>query len=146
MSEPAFKKPDEFAFSDNDFDRLSLLVTNETGIMMPREKKALMYGRLSRRLRALNIPSFAEYISRLEQEIKRNDQTEMSALVNAMTTNVTNFMRESHHFEHLESMLGALLEEFGEVNIWSSACATGEEPWSIAMVVHQFKLKNLQRK
>ena len=103
--------------------------------MLPDNKKTMMYTRLVRRLRMLKLPDFRAYIERVEKEIRRGGQEELLFMVNAMTTNVTSFFRENHHFEHLAKNLGALCDKFGQVCIWSSACSTGQEPWSIAMVV-----------
>ncbi|MDD9920399.1 MAG: protein-glutamate O-methyltransferase CheR [Alphaproteobacteria bacterium] len=132
----------EFPFTQKDFETLRNYVTEETGICLPDNKKNLMYGRLTRRLRSLNLENFQSYIQRVEQELARGCQDELMVMVNAMTTNVTHFFREEHHFTHLQENLGRLCKEFGRVNIWCAASSTGEEPWSIAMVVADYKAAN----
>ncbi len=132
----------EFELSQEDFDFLRGHVTKLTGIQLPDHKKALMYTRLARRLRALDLPSFKEYRALIDQQLRVGNNEELLNIVNAMTTNVTAFFREGHHFDELTKALPALLEKFGRVRIWSSASSTGEEPWSIAMTVAEFKKNN----
>lgn len=128
----------EFPFTQQDFETLRTLVTQQTGIVLPDNKKTMMYTRLVRRLRVLQLPDFATYVQRVQHEISKGDQTETLLIVNAMTTNVTAFFREQHHFDHLAQQLPLLLERFGQVHIWSCACSSGQEPWSIAMVVADY--------
>ncbi len=132
----------EFPFTDADFNRLSTLITKRTGIELPEHKKALVYGRLARRLRALNLKDFSSYIKSLEENVKRGNEEELVTAIQAVTTNVTSFFRESHHFDVLKEQLPILLQKHGEVRIWTCACSTGEEPWSLAMVVAEFKKNN----
>lgn len=132
----------EFPFSDSDFEQLSLLITKRTGIELPSHKKALVYGRLARRLRALGLKDFTSYIKMMDDKIKQGNEEELITAIQAVTTNVTSFFRESHHFDVLREALPKMLAEHGEVRIWSSACSTGEEPWSIAMVVAEFCKNN----
>lgn len=132
----------EFPFTDSDFDALREIVINETGIMVPDNKKTMMYTRLVRRLREFKLQDFNAYVGLVKQEQSAGKDSELLYIINAMTTNVTSFFRENHHFEHLAANMDALLARFGEVNIWSSACSTGQEPWSIAMVVAEYKEKN----
>ena len=129
----------EFELSQDDFEFLRGHITSLTGIQLPDHKKALMYTRLARRLRALKMDSFKEYRDMLDRHLKMGDNEELLNVVNAMTTNVTAFFREEHHFKELTERLPELLERFGRVRIWSSASSTGEEPWSIAMTVSEFK-------
>lgn len=124
----------EFTFSDKDFKNISNLVTENSGIVLPEHKKMLVYSRLAKRVRALGLPSFADYIRRLDADIARGNNTELLEVINAMTTNVTKFFRENHHFEALRSHLPELASRFGTVRIWSCASSSGEEPWSVAMV------------
>lgn len=132
----------EFEMSQDDFNYLREHITKLTGIQLPDHKKALMYTRLARRLRALGIGSFLEYRTMLDTQLRKGDNEELLNIVNAMTTNVTAFFRESHHFDTLTEKLPELLNKFGRVRIWSSASSTGEEPWSIAMTVAEFKQKH----
>lgn len=124
----------EFTFSDRDFKNISELVTSHSGIVLPEHKRMLVYSRLAKRVRALGLDSFSSYISRLEADLGRGDDKELLEVINAMTTNVTKFFREAHHFDALKTHLPALAEKFGTVKIWSCASSSGEEPWSIAMV------------
>jgi chemotaxis protein methyltransferase CheR len=125
----------EFDFGDQDFDALRKLVKDLTGINLSDQKRELVYGRLARRLRALHLRTFAEY-----RELLANDGgQEISEFCNAITTNLTSFFRESHHFEHLREHvlqpLAANRTGSRRVRIWSAGCSTGEEPYSIAMTV-----------
>jgi chemotaxis protein methyltransferase CheR len=126
--------PREFALSDQDFNALRALVHQVTGISLAETKRNLVYGRLSRRLRALKLESFAQYRQLLESD---PDGQEMIEFVNAITTNLTSFFRESHHFDYLRQHKLAPLANGAapRLRIWSAGCSTGEEPYSIAMTV-----------
>lgn len=132
---PSRKGEREFAFSDADFDALRALVKQVAGISLADTKRELVYGRVSRRLRTLGLASFSQYRERLAG----GDEQEMVEFCNALTTNLTSFFREGHHFEYLREQL--LLPRAADpggsrrIRIWSSACSTGEEPYSIAMTV-----------
>jgi len=125
----------EFAFGNEDFEALRTLVKQITGINLSDQKRELVYGRLARRLRALQLKSFAEYRELLSQDGGR----EIAELCNAITTNLTAFFREPHHFDYLRDQV--LLPLAGDpgadrrLRIWSAGCSTGEEPYSIAMTV-----------
>ena len=125
----------EFEFGDEDFQALRALVRDVTGISLSEQKRELVYGRLARRLRALNLRSFREYRELLSQD----DGGELVQFCNAITTNLTAFFREPHHFDHLkQDVLGPLLHKPAagrRLRIWSAGCSTGEEPYSIAMSV-----------
>ena len=124
----------EFAFREEDFHALRALVKSLTGIHLGEQKRELVYGRLTRRLRALRLRSFAEY-----RELLSQDERELTELCNAITTNLTSFFREPHHFQYLREQVFAPLLAEGpagrRLRIWSAACSTGEEPYSIAMTV-----------
>lgn len=124
----------EFAFTWGDFHALAHLVQNESGIMLPDNKASLVYSRLSRRLRNHGLSSFREYCHLVE-----DDAAERQALIAAMTTNVTRFFREAHHFDHLREQvlpgLVAAARKGGRVRLWSSACSSGEEAYSIALTL-----------
>ncbi len=124
----------EFAFGDEDFEALRELVKSLTGINLSDQKRELVYGRLSRRLRALNLGSFHQY-----RKLLAANPQELVQLTNAITTNLTSFFRERHHFEYLrEEVLGPIAANpraARRVRIWSAGCSTGEEPYSIAMTV-----------
>ena len=118
----------EFNFTTQDFKRVQKLIYDHAGISLSESKQELVYSRLARRLRATGIRHFGEYLNLLE----RNDAAEWEAFTNALTTNLTSFFREQHHFpilaEHMRKHKGR--EPF---EIWCSAASTGEEPYSIAM-------------
>ncbi|HLZ97420.1 MAG TPA: protein-glutamate O-methyltransferase CheR [Steroidobacteraceae bacterium] len=125
----------EFQFTDSDFNALRKLVKEMTGISLAESKRELVYGRVSRRLRALGVSAFGEYRKLLES----GDGSELVAFCNALTTNLTSFFRESHHFDYLRDEFLAARRNAGRrserIRIWSSACSSGEEPYSIAMTV-----------
>ncbi len=127
------RRPQEFELTDADFRRLAGIVTGTTGIMMPDSKRQLVYSRLARRLRALRMTRFSDYIDLIESP---DGGAEHEELLVAITTNVTSFFREAHHFETLtrEVLPGlvARARNGGRVRIWSAACSSGEEPYSIA--------------
>jgi chemotaxis protein methyltransferase CheR len=124
----------EFAFGEEDFEALRRLVKQLTGINLTDQKRELVYGRLSRRLRALNLTSFRDYRQRLAE-----DRDELVNFCNAITTNLTSFFREAHHFEYLRDHVllprAADSQSAKRIRIWSAGCSTGEEPYSIAMTV-----------
>jgi chemotaxis protein methyltransferase CheR len=128
----------EFVLSDVQFDRIRELVRAQCGIALTDHKRQMVHGRLVRRLRALRLPSFTEYVQLLERGAAGG---ELQEFTNAITTNLTSFFRESHHFEYLaEQLLPSIAERVratGRLRIWSSACSTGEEPYSIAMVLRE---------
>jgi chemotaxis protein methyltransferase CheR len=125
----------EYEFSDADFRVLRDLVKEITGISLAESKRELVYGRISRRIRTLGLKGFAEYRRLLETQ----DSEEIVEFCNALTTNLTSFFRESHHFGFLRDdyFLPRLADPSlsRRIRIWSSACSTGEEPYSIAMTI-----------
>jgi len=123
----------EFAFSDRDFHFLSQWVNSRTGIVLAEQKRDMVYSRLSRRLRALGIASFASYCELIQSAA---GEEEAGNLVNAITTNLTSFFREKHHFDHLHAELTKLCSTQDKVRIWSAGCSSGMETYSIAMVLH----------
>jgi chemotaxis protein methyltransferase CheR len=118
---------------DAEFQFLSGFVLDHCGITMGEHKRPLLQGRLQRRLRALKLDSFRDYCELL----RRDPDVELDAFVSAVSTNVTAFFREPHHFEYLAGQLAAWLGERPRrrVRIWSAGCATGEEAYSLAMVL-----------
>jgi chemotaxis protein methyltransferase CheR len=126
-------------FSNRDFRYISALVSEHAGISLNHSKKELVYGRLSKRIRLLGLESFQQYC----EVLKNGDQDEFVNCVNAITTNVTSFFRENHHFEMLqESVIPGVLaskreQQSREINIWSAGCSTGEEAYSIAMTIRE---------
>ncbi|MGE0583101.1 MAG: protein-glutamate O-methyltransferase CheR [Steroidobacteraceae bacterium] len=124
----------EFAFTDADFEGLRTLVRAATGINLADSKRELVYGRIARRLRALEIDSFKAY----RELLADGDAQELVEFCNAITTNLTSFFRESHHFDYLrDHVLKPWVEASSSrrLRIWSAGCSTGEEPYSIAMTI-----------
>ncbi|KZN51813.1 hypothetical protein N474_03375 [Pseudoalteromonas luteoviolacea CPMOR-2] len=125
----------EFPFTDKDFQNISDRVYNACGIVLGPHKREMVYSRLARRIRANGLRSFDEYLNFLNRQ---GDQ-EFSHFINAITTNLTSFFRESHHFEFLRSGLLPSIKADNKlskrVRIWSAGCSTGEEPYSIAMTI-----------
>ncbi len=128
----------EFAFGEREFRFLVKLVGQQTGIVLADHKRDMVYSRLARRLRALEMNDFSEYCNLLQSA---DGDAEIGNLVNAITTNLTSFFRESHHFDHLREKVLAPLDKHPpaekRLRIWSAACSSGMEPYSIAMVMKQ---------
>jgi chemotaxis protein methyltransferase CheR len=123
----------EFSFSAADYEWIRQSMRRSTGIVLSEAKRDLIYNRLARRLRNLGLSTFTEYRSFLEANPKEEVE-----FVNALTTNVTSFFREEHHFQFLADLLGRKSRAGqGErrLRIWSAGCSTGEEPYSIAMTI-----------
>jgi chemotaxis protein methyltransferase CheR len=120
----------EFAFTGKDFERVCQLIYAHAGISLKPSKQDMVYSRLVRRLRANGINNFRDYVALLESDNK----VEWEAFVNALTTNLTSFFREPHHFpilaEHLVKQKGK-----HPFSLWCSAASTGEEPYSMAMTI-----------
>jgi len=119
----------EFDFTPRDFERVRALIHQRAGIALADSKQEMVYSRLARRLRATGIQSFETYLDTLERG-HRDDEWE--AFTNALTTNLTSFFRESHHFPILAEHVRKIREP---IKIWCSASSTGEEPYSIAMTL-----------
>lgn len=120
----------EFLYTQDDFAHVCALIYQRAGISLSASKKDLVYGRLSRRLRATHHQSFADYLVMLDDA----DAPEWEFFTNALTTNLTSFFREKHHFD----MLAAYLRQHGghdTLRLWSAAASTGEEAYSIAITV-----------
>jgi chemotaxis protein methyltransferase CheR len=124
----------EFAFTPEDFAAIARKVQTRTGIVLGASKRNLVYGRLGRRLRALGCSRFDEYCALLEGPDSEDEQV---AMVNAITTNLTGFFRESHHFDTLaREIIPELVRSHGHrLRVWSAGCSSGEEPYSIAMTI-----------
>jgi chemotaxis protein methyltransferase CheR len=127
----------EFELTDSEFNRLRELVREYTGISLSDAKRELVYSRLARRLRGLKLKSFAEYCALVEGR----PAEEMQELINAITTNLTAFFRENHHFEQLAAEILPQLERersgTRRLRLWSAGCSTGEEPYSMAIVIRE---------
>ena len=133
---PAPQREREFKFSDSDFRFLADLVHQRAGIKLGDHKRDMVYGRLARRLRQMGIKTFAEYCELLKGEAGID---EMGNLINAVTTNLTSFFREGHHFEHLKDEVLTPLIRGGSkrIRLWSAAASAGMEPYSMAMVLRK---------
>lgn len=125
----------EFAFRHQDFKELAAIVYNKSGITLGDHKKDMVYGRLSRRLRELKFNSFADYLAFVRND---SNDSELEHLINAVTTNLTRFFRENHHFKHVETVVipELLAANTQKIRFWSAACASGPEPYSLAMTTH----------
>jgi len=120
----------EFNFTKSDFERVRALIYQRAGISLADSKQEMVYSRLARRLRATGIVSFQRYLDDLEAGRLGE---EWESFTNALTTNLTSFFREAHHFPLLAEHLKKARPSDGPVTIWCSAASTGEEPYSIAM-------------
>jgi chemotaxis protein methyltransferase CheR len=116
-----------------EFETVRELIARYAGIKLSPQKRNMVYNRLLRRLRAHGSTSFSDYLRLVQAE----NSTEREAFVNALTTNLTAFFREPHHFELLAARAQARGGRTGPMRVWSSACSTGEEAWSIAMVLRE---------
>lgn len=122
----------EFPFDAKDFDRVRRLIYDHAGIMLAPGKQDMVYSRLSRRLRARGLTHFKDYLAVLES----NDAAEWEAFTNSLTTNLTSFFREEHHFPLLaEHALRAWRARRKPLSIWCCAASTGEEPYSLAITL-----------
>ncbi len=126
----------EFAFTGEDFRTIAAVLHGDAGIYLPDTKATLVYSRLAKRLRVLGMSSFKEYCALIQGQ---NGVDERQAMLAALTTNVTRFFREPHHFEDMRNKvmpaLAAKVRSGGRVRLWSAACSTGPEPYSMAMTV-----------
>jgi chemotaxis protein methyltransferase CheR len=133
----AFSAQREYPFAPGDFRRVRDLIAKFAGIALADHKENMVYNRLARRLRSTGIGSFGEYLNLVEQP----DGEERGHFVNALTTNLTSFFREGHHFEILAEYAAARRRATpgggARLRVWSSACSTGEEPYSAAIVLRE---------
>lgn len=121
------------ALGDREFKRIIEIVRARTGIELGASKRQLCQTRLGRRLRALNLTSYRDYLELLDDD----SSPEHGELVNAITTNVTAFYREEHHFDVLRSLLPQLAARQKRIRIWSAGCSSGEEPWTMAITIRE---------
>ena len=128
----------EISLSDQEFKEIRQVIKDLTGISMSETKRQLIYRRVSSRLKAANVESFSEYMDLLRQ----GDAIEIEEFSNAVTTNLTSFFREKHHFEYLAKTIlpevnAASADTKRRLRIWSAGCSTGEEPYSIAITLQE---------
>lgn len=114
---------------DEDLDRISQLIHRWAGIVLTRQKHGMVYSRLARRVRELGLSCFSEYLDILERS---GNEAERERFINALTTNLTAFFREAHHFSYLADFLRGRPEP---IRIWCNAASTGEEAYSVAMTI-----------
>ena len=125
--------PGEFTLSGDDFRRISQMIYEDSGIKLTEGKAALVYARLAKRLRALKMQAFRDYCDLVASAEGAAERQEM---LTSLTTNVTKFFREPHHFEHLKTqILAPFVQKGGRLRLWSAACSTGQEPYSIAFTL-----------
>ncbi|MXV36042.1 MULTISPECIES: protein-glutamate O-methyltransferase CheR [unclassified Saccharibacter] len=126
----------DFSYSEHDFQRVQTIALREAGISLPVSKRSLVFSRVSRRIRATGKESFGTYLDYVSSP---DGMEEMQELICVLTTNVTQFFREKSHFEHLEDHvaphMSRTLRSGGRCRMWSAACSTGQEAWSMAMSV-----------
>ncbi|MDP4266699.1 MAG: protein-glutamate O-methyltransferase [Bacteroidota bacterium] len=131
--------------TDADFNRLSIFINRELGIKMPKEKKIMLQSRLQKRLNEFSFNTFREYIDYVFSNAGK--QTELLKMIDLVTTNKTDFFREPVHFEFLyEKVIPEILNNINSrqpVKIWSAGCSSGEEPYTIAIVLSEF-IENVQ--
>lgn len=121
----------EFTFTDSDFSKVRTLIHRRAGISLGEQKRQMVYSRLSRRLRELGLPEFSTYLAMLEST---QDGDEWQAFINSLTTNLTSFFREAHHFP----VLAEHVRKFPQpITIWCAAASTGEEPYSLAITLFE---------
>lgn len=124
----------KFDLTDQEFNKIRRMVYDTIGVNLTDAKRALTISRVSKRLKDLNIASFSDYIAFIEKE-----PTELENLVNVITTNVTRFFREEYHFDFLtKQYLRTNNPNPEKIRIWSAGCSTGEEPYSIAMILNEY--------
>lgn len=127
----------EFEFTQADFDVLRKISNQYSGILVPDDKFDMFYSRLSKRVRLLGFSTFKQYCKFL----KDNQGDEFTEFINAITTNLTSFFREKHHFDYLtHTVIPELLKKNSvsqQVRVWSAGCSTGEEPYSLAITLKE---------
>lgn len=121
------------SFNEKEFEQLRSLVFEHTGIHLDHSKRDLVYNRFAKRMRSIGVSSFFDYF----KYINEHEDSEIEHFTNAITTNLTSFFRESHHFEILAEQVIPILRDRPErrIRIWSAGCSTGEEPYSIALTL-----------
>ncbi len=128
----------EFELRDAEFQQISRLVHKTAGLKLSDSKRTLVYSRLAKRVRELGLNDFRSYMNYLDQD---QSGDELGFLIAVLTTNVTSFFREEHHFDHLRGQvlpdLIARARVGSRIRLWSSACSSGQEPYSIALSILQ---------
>lgn len=122
-----------YSITNEEFSRYQTLVYQQTGISLSDQKQALVVARLSKRLRELSLPTFQAYF---DYVVNDTDQDELTRLLDLISTNKTEFFREPVHFQFLKEHILPHLQDSRCVRIWSAACSSGEEPYTIAMTLY----------
>lgn len=129
------EKPREFRFTVDDFNFLRKLSNEHSGIQVPDERFDMFYSRLSKRVRKLGLIDFKEYC----QYLKEYPEHEFTEFINSITTNLTAFFREIHHFDYLrDAVIPEVMKRnkaTKQIRVWSAGCSTGEEPYTLAMIL-----------
>lgn len=129
------------SLGDADFRRLAGFIESELGIRMPDTKRVMLESRLQKRIRHFGMSGFTEYVDFVFSPQGR--ESELINMIDAVTTNKTDFFREADHFEYLvESILPEAAARGGTMSFWSAGCSTGEEPYTLAMVLEEFREAN----
>lgn len=129
----------EFDFTQSDFSKISSLAHQLFGLNLESSKRQLVYSRLSKRLRKLEVSSFKEYLEIVKNS---NSDEEIDHFLSALTTNVTHFFRENHHFAMIEDqILPVLLSNGDPIRLWSAGCSAGPEPISMAITISEYTSK-----
>lgn len=123
--------PREFRFTREEFDYLRKVVNDHTGIVLSEHKFDMVYARLVRRIRELGLSGFDAYVER----VRSDHGDELAQLINAITTGLTAFFREPHHYQTLRDQVVPSARARRRLRIWSAGCSSGEEPYSIAITV-----------
>jgi chemotaxis protein methyltransferase CheR len=135
-SEPRPVAAGEFGFDNSDFEFIAAAIYEDAGIHLPPTKANLVYSRLAKRLRALGLENFRDYCALVGSE---SGVAERAQMIAALTTNVTRFFREPHHFDHLrDNLVEPAVKDVkggGRLRIWSAGCSSGQEPYSIALTI-----------
>ncbi len=124
----------DYTISTEEFQRFRTLIYDESGISLGDPKRSLLASRLSKRLRDLGLETFSEYYENVMGEPTREEFTRMLDLI---STNKTDFFREPKHFDFLRGQILSELESSRRIRIWSSACSSGEEPYTIAITLYE---------
>ncbi len=128
--------------TDEQFHKIADFIQTNVGIKMPDQKKIMVQSRLYSRLKELKIDDFDKYIDYAFQKNAQGDE-EIALMINVITTNLTSFFRESQHFDFMtDTALPEIAQKYDKLEVWSAACSSGEEPYTISIVVQEFMRNN----
>ena len=141
MCEIGFFAPE--ALTDSQFHKLSSFIHTNVGIKMPDEKRLMVQSRLTSRLKSLKMDNFDDYLKLAFSNTPEGNE-EIALMINAVTTNLTNFFRENAHFEYLTNVVLPELAKKNEkkIELWSAGCSTGQEPYTLAIVMEEYLRQN----